>query len=844
MMQIIGSFVTSLAASGAFELLSGAAASTLKQWQVDALKRKLTSQLEKYTEMRSVRYGENWALIEERVSRCIPRDEAAVRADIRSAGASRPAMLRRWMSRYGNDDLYRAEVEHFCEDWIVLLFATVRENDAIRRELESITAEASYEKLEELLRMVKLLLDRHDSASTAASPSGGSPSVKDRTEDYRYNWDAPLFLNDPNGEDPDVQTVSLCDVHIPLRYRVGKNRTPADEQKAPLLELLARPGGHLVLGDPGIGKSSLISRYLNASGDTRSQLVYRLTDFQISGKEERPGESLLEQMGITKKALEECILFLDGLDECGLTPENRAGFLNGLADDWRTLAGKNVSWVVTCRLGYLLENALRNIQRITLLPLEPGEKGQIDAFLTKYEKAAKTDIPPEKRSVLTSPTLGKTSDTPFGIPLILYMVAASKDVTVTKDSTLVTIYDQLFPALYAHSYDSYGHRLTETLQAELHLMSRKVALWMLLHEPGRAVIPEEVYCDIGASFGGPMKKYDVHRIASYLRMAFTEGKKELCFVHRTMFEYFVAEGFVALAVPAPSPEALSGAIARYWHSYDLSSDKQDHDAIRKYVSEKLEQKRASLDFPRWEQVGLRLLEKGVVRCCGDLPDAVLGCPVCGKTLKEDRLREHTAFRSLCWLLNRVRELTGYSGRVFESLGEAPVVVSDAIRHCTADGLPVSCPNFCLRGVNLYGADLTNSNLSGADLAHANLRRAILHETRLQSTMLTRADLTGASLNSSILPDAILTHANLTHANLTHTNLTGADLTLAILTGVDLYRARLTGVRLTIEDVKTLSYSNLASCAFDSIRIQNWDSSVFIYSRPAFFAKFFPEFPQP
>ena len=203
-------------------------------------------------------------------------------------------------------------------------------------------------------------------------------------------------------------------------------------------------------------------------------------------------------------------------------------------------------------------------------------------------------------------------------------------------------------------------------------------------------------------------------------MRHTEGKKNLCFIHRTMYEYFVADGFVAEASAAENREALIGVIAWYWHK-----DKIDTNIV-KYVKEKLEQNKKLVLF-LWENAACLLLKKGAKGSFPVLPETVPEClhPVPSETAENDRKQDSTAFWNLCQLLTLVREIKGYQGKVFERFGAIPDGLSSVIRHCAADHFQILCPKYYLRGADLSGANLRDADLSGADLSGANLIRSYL-----------------------------------------------------------------------------------------------------------------------
>ena len=849
----------------------------------------LSTALQNYAENVRNKYGNNseeWDRISSCFSRCIPKTQDELFSDIRETRASRQKLLARWEDRNlikGEKRAFQPDEKAFFNDFIRILFDVIPPPDSIRlqgvqenqehMQIDIEKLRKSHEELTEYLKALTEQLLRQNRASAQASASANAP--KEYSNKYKLDWKKPLFLNDAS-RNRRASQVCLCQVHIPHRYLFGEEETPSSDADYPLLDELAKNGGHLVLGDPGIGKSTLITRYLNESTDTREKRVYRLSEFSLTGAENSPGDVLLEQMGLQIEKLENTILFLDGLDECELIPEKRSVFLQNLQRDWDEWEDR-FSWVVTCRRHYLSDrdSDLRQL-RIPYLRLLPMDTAQIKEFLEKYEKAAKASVSEAKRAALTSEKYSGEHGSVFGVPLILYMTAAMAEIQVTEDSTLVSVYDQLFEKLFNRAYDTQKHVFLEDEQRRaIQTMDRHIALWMLFNEPEKAVIPREKYDSIYDSIYSSIKKttdrqvekLHLHKFHSY--MHHTEGESERCYIHRTMYEYFVADGFVAEALAAKSAEELSGVIAWYWHKTKMSPTIQD------YIRDKLKQpeNKALCRLSDWEEAGKLMMTKGVKGCPQPSTDAVPGCPFPAypETLAKDRVQENTAFYSLCRLLNGVRVAAGEERRIYESAASETLdALASAIRNCGADRFEVLCPNFWLQGADLRSADLTCARLTGAYLGGAHLEHAHLEHAHLTHAHLIHADLTRANLEDAYLVGAHLTRADLEHAyldgaHLTRAHLTGADLNGAYLTGADLMGANLTLAHLTRADlngailydshlvgadlthalltdeqVKEIGETALASCTFSRIYVGQRKDIAKKYLSNDFFNEFFPK----
>lgn len=90
-----------------------------------------------------------------------------------------------------------------------------------------------------------------------------------------------------------------------------------------------------MLGQPGIGKSTLITYFLKKSEDRRKKRVFRIADFsncdeckKWRSEKRYAADWLLKALGLSKQDLNQSVLFLDGLDEINLVEDERIEFIN------------------------------------------------------------------------------------------------------------------------------------------------------------------------------------------------------------------------------------------------------------------------------------------------------------------------------------------------------------------------------------------------------------------------------------------------------------------------------------------------------------------------------------
>lgn len=586
--------------------------------------------------------------------------------------------------------------------------------------------------------------------------------IKIRTGEFADKWNANMFLNDFDKRDKRAGVnVKLGEVyleaHLP-HYIWGENddEEPLTDLKELLSEYIEEKYGSkmlLVLGQPGIGKSTLITWIAANFKDRMDEiLIYKfasdLKDMdwgcgRVSGR-------ILERLGLEPRDLNGKVLIFDGFDEVDIEPYRRRDILDNLYGDWifnDTI--KNFSLIVTCRENYVSRFAVLKCQYITL---QPWDEEQIKSFCNIFQEKTKAEI-----SDGTMEKLVENKEI-LGIPLILYMTLAL-NISIDKEGSIVDIYDKIF-ALEGGIYDRCignkkfedDHRIGE-MKEYIHQISRNIAIWMFEHNPDNADISQNEYeriCDGVMKEKGGEKgsiRQDA-KLGNYFKaVKHCEGveTERMCFVHRTIYEYFVAETIYAsienamLELSEKSQEELAGNIAFYLKEGRLSltiCEYLQHKCMKLY--EKLCDEKKWCFYLWWENAVGKMIENGMFyytkrniqdfkniikkegRCFLNLL-AILRCllPVGNREYILENV-DNNRFIDYIGL----REWGDYSKLFLEGA---------ELRGKRLHELELSM--VCLRGADLRRVDLIGANLWRADLQEADLRGAELRATRLKGAIL-------------------------------------------------------------------------------------------------------------
>lgn len=719
------------------------------------------------------------------------------------------------------------ESEQFEKDFLIQISNSVDDTNAEIQKVSNYMQE-NFNKLD--VNNQEILVILHSILKQTQSPNmqNKKQTVKSRTQEYADKWNVNMFLNDFDKRDKHAGVnVKLKDVylesHLP-HYIWGKNPEddPSTDLKNLLTEYIDENNGNkmlLILGQPGIGKSTLIT-WITANFTTRVDdiMVYQFAaDLKdIDWQKSNISYEILEKLGLLYNDLNGKTLILDGLDE--ISVGNSKEILDKIY--WELIRGRNVerfSLIITCRENYI--NSFERIQcnYITLLP---WDEMQIKSFCTLYQE--------KTMAVISEHTIVRVIENKqiLGIPLILYMVLAL-NIAVEKEGTIVDIYDKIFSlegGIYDRCLYEQPHRIGG-LKKQIHQISRKIAIWMFENNPSEAYISPKKYAKIcdDVMEEGEQENEDIKqdfKIGNYFKLVkHCEGveTEELYFVHRSIYEYFVAETIynsienAMLQLTEESKKELAGNIAVYLKEGQITN------TIGEYLQFKilklfnrLDNEKQERFYQWWENTVGMMMTYGMfyftgnnIRVYENIIERESICFV--NLLKILRLLLRTSKRNYIMKDIEVQLIGKYIKFLITNYEDGELFKEHYLNF-----RKMWLAEIILARIDFAYADLRGAYLRSADLSMSNLHRADLRETNLINVNLRKVDLGNAKIRKSNLRKADLRDADLRGTNLRETNLSGANLQGANLKGAYLessiwYKS---DIRKVLSQIKETNFNTL------------------------------------
>lgn len=627
-----------------------------------------------------------------------------------------------------------------------------------------------------ILQILQMILEQNKEESVRNKEK--RQKINNRTQEYADKWNQNMFLNDFDKRDENAGVnVKLSEVyldeHLP-HYIWGNNDKVSDDLKKLLSEYVNEKKDNkmlLVLGQPGIGKSTLITWIAaNFTDCIEDILIYKFAsdlkniDWINTNFEFSLVDRILTELDLSYEDLKDKTLIIDGFDEVSVG-NDREKVLNNIY--WQLIKGGSdgFSLVITCR-----ENYIRRLDKLECryITLQTWDENQIYSFNKIYQEKTKNDI--------SEWTFKRAIDEKevFGIPLILYMVLAL-NISIDQEGSIVDVYDKIFSlegGIYDRCIDNKkfadNHRIGE-VKEQIHQISREIALWMFENNSEEAVIPQNKYQKICSNIMQQIeKRYENERldflIGNYFKLVrHCEGieTEELSFVHRSIFEYFFVEFFCSNTIECISKNydredlgELSKKIACICGLF-LKGNRLTIN-ILDYMKRKIENSILNDNFSVINDAFQIMLNNGM-------------------TYYTEKCHKNAVICEMNVFANMLEILHLWNTEVIACNEK----IVDYIQYNRDIELN-------LKKMNLKRANLRRANLAGVNLEGANLEETDLEEADLSQANLKNANLKNANLKNAVLDNTNLTGTNFYRTKLDDVNLKNAEINVEDINGAIYY----------------------------------------------------------
>jgi DNA replication protein DnaC len=610
------------------------------------------------------------------------------------------------------------------------------------------------------------------------------PKIKSRTQEYMVKWDENMFLNNFSEWDGNYgANIKLKDLyineHLPHFYYNGGDKKFDNLNKFFFDYFFKKESKMLlILGQPAIGKSTLITwianNFININ---KNILIYQFaSDLKdLSWDNFDIGRCILEGLGLSYSGLNGKILIIDGFDEINVE-KNRKDLLNKLYEELiNSKCLNDFKLIITCRENYVDDIGRLRCDYITL---QPWNVKQIRSFCKIYNQKTKIELPiSTMKNIIKNRVI-------LGIPLILYMTLAL-NISIENEKSIVDIYDKIFSleggiydrCIENRNYEKF-HRIGKMKQ-QIHQVSRELAFWMFENNDAEAFIPQEEFrkicCKVACKNEEDSLKQDF-LIGNFLRLKHCEGNDTnlLCFIHRTVYEYFLADyifNFMYEAIKI-SKECLAGVLGELFKKGVILENKS------LFLKQKIANSELNNKFNVVFETFKLMLNNGMTSYTKKCYKNVIMCEG-------------------CIFVNMLELIHLWDVKSFD-LRDLPL----------ADYLAINSPG----KLNLRDVEYHQNNylknwliyLRGAILIESDFRNSIFCNIDLTASCLIGADFRGANLEGTKLTECILSGTNFTGANLKHADLSGTNLTGVNLEQVDLSLTNISNAIFDEEQVKMLS----------------------------------------
>ena len=672
------------------------------------------------------------------------------------------------------EDFLRTLCDEICKEENNVLYKEIVMD--LQKQIDGNIQEGFKENIqrhEETNKKLDYVIEKIDRKGDSDEEKHSNSYIENRVEEYAKKWEDNVFLNNYNEEDENFGVnIKLKDIYLEeyMPHYIWKTNTkPSDKLRRLLKKYIVDNNDKkmlLILGQPGIGKSTLITWIMANLIEKKDDIyVYQfasdLKDIDWQGDDIL--NNIFKTLNLNNKQ-ENKVLILDGFDEIHANSD-RERILNQI---YHNLKGmnylNNFSLIISCRKNYIYELHMLRCDYITL---QEWDEKQISSFCETYGNVSKKVISQNRINKIIS------NKEILGIPLILYMVLAL-DISIGENNSLGDIYDKIF-SLDGGIYDrcinniSYGHEhWINRIKEQIHQISQRIAFWIFENNSEKAFITKDKYewiCD-NVTNDKTEESEGIKRdffIGSYfepIKHCEGIGTDELQFVHRSIYEYFVAVFFFQSIYKIDSKEEMAKKMGILLKNGYLSEQ------ILEFIKYKFDDMQENSMFGIVKGAFQIMLRDGMAYHVG-IP--LLNIINREMNIFSNMLKIVLLWNSflgeldekiVCYLrYNRQSKLDLRGIRLKGSINLPYVYLKEANLEQAYFGRKIyeiengkRAEIIYLKGANLKGANLKKARLLWVDLEEANLEEANLEEANLLGSNLKGANLKKANLNNTIFDE--------------------------------------------------------------------------------------------
>lgn len=686
--------------------------------------------------------------------------------------------------------------DYECDEFMERFCARICKDEELRNMISLILQKLGFEKSEEISQMIiktfennhkehDIMLKKIDAIPQNVyklfSENNQSIDIREkkfqnnRKQAYIENWNSKLFLHIDNDERP----ITLADAFIMPDFYIHRKNKRMDFSAQDTLEDIIdkfvkyeRNASMLIVGEPGIGKSSITSYIANTYKKNDRLIILRFRDWECEELEYGLLKAICNILGCKKNDLKNKIIVLDGFDEIkslDMRNELLSAFFSDILDIM------HLKLIITSRIGYITYDNFQNV--IKILPFDfirirkfykivtgnELEEKPIDLFLKDFhmKNSDVLEILHEKSEILG---MAYENSDILGIPVILYMTIMS-EIDITRNITKPELYNCIFSEKNG-IFDKFTRQgISYDDGAQLMRDKQNIKSYMsFLREIAFKMFEENSLTLVRKNYQLPKLQFQnklVSIIEFPIKHLFESTDNYIEFIHKTIYEYFVSEYFFFSINNNinGSKEDLADILGSIMKSNIVSDEILDFLKYRISSSELKD----NLDYLK--ETFQLMMENGMTYYTKKIYKNVITC-------------EMSVFNNI---LNIIHTCANKYVKYDSS-------ISKYLKYNKDDGIN-------LRKMDI-GIEESEKNISkGIDLSNtylvqADLRESILIGANLEETDLRKADLSEANLSRANLIGANLAEAKLTKVNLTGANLSKADLRGAVLDRVEFYETDL------------------------------------------------------